>query len=120
MALEVKTFHKQEEAKLKKSLKLVNTRKDLEMQSVEQRLNSALNELQIAFREQREALKKRQETLKKNFKNKEMNKLNKANIDKDNQRPVQKFRNDFLRKQPFKNSKFRKTLLNKENRQEID
>ena len=115
MDIEVKIFRVREEEKLNLALKAIGQRKNIEMHSVEQRLDSALNELQIAFREQKEALNKRQGTLKRNFKNKEMLKLNRANIVKEHRGAVDKFRTDFLRKQPYKHNRFRKTVLNKEN-----
>ena len=112
---EVIQYRENEEAKLDKILKVIAQKKDLEMQSVEHRLNSALNELKIAFREQKESLKKRQSTLKRNFKNKELLKLNKVNMGRENRGKVEKFRSEILRKEPYKNNKFRKTILNKEN-----
>ena len=94
MDQEVMMYREREEGKLDKILKSISQKKDVEMQSVEHRLNSALNELKIAFREQKDALKKRQMTLKRNFKNKELLKLNKVNLGRENRKTVEKFRSE--------------------------
>lgn len=115
MNMEVSAYKEREEEKLDVILKAISVKKETEMKSIEHRLNSALNELKIAFREQKEALKKRQTTLKRNFKNKELLKLNRINVGSENKKTVEKFRSEVLRKEPFKNHRFRKTQLNKEN-----
>lgn len=112
---EIMRYRSREEIRLEAALKKEKNRCHTELEAVEQRLHSALSELQIAFREQREALQKRQATLKKNFKNREMHKLNRATFGSRNKATYAKFRNHYLRKQPFQGSRFRKTALNKEN-----
>ena len=112
---EIMKFRTREEVRLEAALKKEKTRCQTELEAVELRLHSALSELQIAFREQREALQKRQATLKKNFKNREMQKLNRATFGSSNKATYAKFRNHYLRKQPFQGNRFRKTALNKEN-----
>lgn len=112
---EILKFRTREEVRLEAALKKEKSRCRTELEAVELRLHSALSELQIAFREQREALQKRQATLKKNFKNREMQKLNRATFGSSNKETYAKFRNHYLRKQPFQGNRFRKTALNKEN-----
>lgn len=115
MNKEVNRYRIREENKLNKLLDDIDQKKNDHLKTLDQKLQSALDELQIAFREQKESLKKRQLTLQRNFKNKEMLKLNRVNLGKDNKKTVQKFRSEVLRKEPFKNHRFRKTILNKEN-----
>lgn len=115
MNREVDFYRHREEGKLNRALEIVDQKKADALRTVDQKLQSALDELQIAFREQKEALKKRQMTLQRNFKNKEMLKLNRANLGRENRKTVEKFRSEILRKAPFKNNRFRKTILVKEN-----
>lgn len=112
---EVECYRTREEDKLNRALDVVEQKQKDALKTVDQKLQSALDELQIAFREQKEALKKRQMTLQRNFKNKEMLKLNRVNLGRENRKTVEKFRSEILRKAPFKNNRFRKTILSKEN-----
>jgi hypothetical protein len=115
MNYEVDKYRMREESKLNKILDDIDKKKNENLKTLDQKLQSALDELQIAFREQKESLKKRQLTLQRNFKNKEMLKLNRVNLGRENRKTVEKFRSEILRKEPFKNHRFRKTILNKEN-----
>ena len=113
--LEVELFKQKEESKLQNQLKMIDNKYKTEIQSIEQRLNSALNELRIAFVYQKNNLVKRQQSLQNTFKNKELNKLNKISVNKESKKQIQNFRNHMIRKEPFKNSRFRKTSIQKEN-----
>lgn len=117
---EVELFKEKEELKLQNKIKLMDTKFQTEISSIEQRLHSAINELTIAFIEQKNNLIKRKKSLQLTFKNKEISKLNRIPISKESRKEIQNFRNHLIKKDPFKNSRFRKTLLNKENCFEIE